>query len=151
RAVLLSGAKADLLLVGTNDSRLEIDPDRLNAALKRAPAVRTDLERLDLGSPYEIVGTFMGSAQTLRKAISGIVPVTDDRPIQEYAVKSLLHADGVVPESVVDLQQLSAWCPACFANRAASFVNQLNTYLALLDLAYTASPSQADHASSSRE
>ena len=151
RAVLLSGAKADLMLVGTNDSRLEIDPARLNAALARAPAVRMDLERLDLGRPYEIIGTFMGSAQTLRKATSGVVPVTDDRPIQEYAVKSLLHSDGVVPESVVDLQQISAWCPTCLAHRASPFVNQLNTYLALLDLAYTASPSQADQASSSGE
>ena len=144
QAVLLSGAKADLLLVGTNDSRIEIDPDRLKAALARAPAVQADLERLNLGTVHEIVGTFMGSAQTLRQATSEIEPVTDDRPMQEYAVKSLLHGGGVVPESVVDLQQLSAWCPTCFVNRPASLVNQLNTYLALLDLAYTVSPSQAD-------
>ena len=49
QAVLISGAEADLLLLGTNDSGIEIDPARLAAALTRAPAVKADLARVDLG------------------------------------------------------------------------------------------------------
>ena len=49
QAVLLSGAESDLILLGTTAERIEIDPDRLAAALARAPAVRMDLERVDLG------------------------------------------------------------------------------------------------------
>ena len=50
QAVLLSGAEADLLLLGANDSRIEIDPAQLTAALANAPAVQADLRRLDLGT-----------------------------------------------------------------------------------------------------
>ena len=91
QAVLVSGAEADLLLLGANDARIEIDPDRLAAALASAPAAQTDLQRLDLGSAREIVGAFVGSAQTLADATRDSVPVTDDRPIQEYGVQSLLN------------------------------------------------------------
>src|SRR5437867_10292005 len=49
QAVLLSGAEADLLLIGANDSRIEIDPARLVTALARAPSVLPDLVRIDLG------------------------------------------------------------------------------------------------------
>src|SRR5919201_5006851 len=49
QAVLLSGAESDLILLGANDSRIEVDPDRLSAALGGASAVKADLERLDLG------------------------------------------------------------------------------------------------------
>src|SRR5439155_1401669 len=58
-AVLLSGAEADLLLVGSNGAGIEIDPPRLAGALARAPAVQADLRRVDLGSVREIVGTFV--------------------------------------------------------------------------------------------
>ena len=144
QAVLLSGAKSDLLLVGVNDSRIEIDPDRVTAALVRAPAVQSDLKRLDLGSVPEIIGTFMASAKTLDGATREVMPASDDRPIQEYAVRSLLDTGGAVPESVVDLHQLGAWCPNCFSGGSANFVSELDTYLALLDLAYSASPEDAE-------
>jgi len=64
QAVLLSGAESDLILIGTTAERIEIDPDRLAAALARAPAVRMDLERVDLGEPHELIVTFVGSART---------------------------------------------------------------------------------------
>lgn len=66
-------------------------------------------------------------------------------------MKSLLNAEGVVPESVLDLDQLSEWCPKCFTDSPAPFVNELATYLALLDLAYTASPVEADYLRSHAE
>jgi spermidine synthase/Tfp pilus assembly protein PilF len=139
-AVLISGAEADLVLVGANDSRIEIDPARLATALSRAPAAQADLQRLDLGSVREIVGTFVGSAQTLAEATRASAPVSDDHPIQEYGVKSLLNVGGAVPASVVDLSQVAAWCPTCFVDgKPAPLVQGLDTYLALLDRAYTAS------------
>ena len=68
QSVLLSGAHTNLLLVGVNDSRIEVDPARIAAALSKAPAVQADLQRLDLGSVREIVGTFVASARTLADA-----------------------------------------------------------------------------------
>ena len=137
QAVLLSGAGGDLLLLGANDTRIEIDPARVDAALARAPQVRADLHRLDLGSAREIVGTFIGSAGMLAATARDTPPVTDDRPIQEYGVASLLHAGDAVPASLVDVNRIADWCPACFVD-GKPLVEGLDTYLELLNLAYTA-------------
>jgi tetratricopeptide (TPR) repeat protein len=143
QAVLISGAEADLLLLGANDSRIEIEPGRLTMALSKAPAAQADLRRLDLGSVREIVGTFVGSAQTLAEATRDSTPVSDDRPIQEYGVKSLLNFGEAVPGSIVDLSGSAAWCPGCFVDgQPAPLVEGLDTYLALLGRAYSASPAE---------
>jgi predicted membrane-bound spermidine synthase len=143
RTVLLSGAEADLLLVGANDSRTEIDPERLAAALARAEAVQADLQRIDLGSVREIAGTFVGSSRKLAEATRDVDAVSDDRPIQEYGVRSLLNLGEAVPASVVDLSEVAAWCPACFvAGKPAPLAEGLDLYLALLNRAYSASPSE---------
>jgi spermidine synthase len=143
QAVLLSGAESDLILIGTTAERIEIDPDRLAAALARTPSVRGDLERIDLGEPHEIIGTFVGSARTLKEATSVVEPVTDDRPLQEYGVRSLLNFGRVVPGSVVDLRAVGEWCPRCFMDGIpVASVRELPAYLALLDLAYRAAPGQ---------
>ncbi|HLG59188.1 MAG TPA: tetratricopeptide repeat protein [Vicinamibacterales bacterium] len=143
QAVLVSGAEAELLLLGVNDSRIEIDPAHLAAALARAPAVEADLRRLDLGSVREIVGAFVASPRTLHEATSGATATSDDHPMQEYDVRSLLNLGEAVPASVVDLSQVASWCPRCFVDGAtAPIVDGLDTYLGLLDLAYRASPSE---------
>ena len=143
QAVLVSGAEADLLLLGVNDSRIEIDPARMAVALSRAPAVEADLRRLDLGSVREIVGTFIASSHTLHEATRDATATSDDHPMQEYDVRSLLNLGEAVPASVVDLSQVASWCPRCFVDGApAPIVDGLDTYLALLDLAYNASPSE---------
>ena len=136
--MLLSGAQPNLLLVGTNDSRIEIDPARLAAALARAPAVQADLQRLDLGSVREIVGTFVGSAQTLADASRSSVPVTDDRPMQEYSVTSLFNFGfSGSPASVMDLGRIAEWCPGCFDDgKPVPVAEGLDTYLAVLARAY---------------
>jgi tetratricopeptide (TPR) repeat protein len=148
-SVLLSGAHADLLLIGTTDSPIEIDPARLIAALARAPAVQADMQRLDLGSVREIVGTFIGSAERLAEATRATVPVSDDRPIQEYGPRSLPNRGEAVPGTVVDLSQVAAWCPRCFIDgKPAPLAEGLDTYLGLLDRAYLASPADAFRARS---
>lgn len=143
-SVLLSGAQADLILIGTTDSRIEIDPARVVAALARAPGVEADMRRLDLGSVREIVGTFIGSPERLAGATRATFPVSDDRPIQEYAPRSLSNLGEAVPGTVVDLSQVAAWCPTCFIDgKPAPLAEGLDTYLGLLDLAYLASPADA--------
>jgi len=140
QAVLLSGAQAELLLVGTAGPRLEIDPHQLAQAMARAPAVAADLVRLDLGSAREIVGAFVGSAATLTEATRGSPAVTDDRPLQEYGVWSGLST-GLrgVPASLFDLDAVTAWCPRCFeGGRPVPALAGLDAYLALLREAYTA-------------
>ena len=140
QAVVISGSEAELLLVGANDSRIEMDPERLARALSSAPAVRADLQRLDLGTVREIVGAFVGSAQTLAEATRDTAPVTDDRPSQEYGVSSLLNFGEAVPASVVDLGQVAAWCPKCFVDgKPVPLAEGLDTYLALIGRAYAAS------------
>jgi spermidine synthase len=147
QAVLVSGAEADLLLIGTSGSSVRIDPGQLAAALANRPAVQLDLQRLALGGVREIVGTFVGSAQTLEQATRDISPVTDDRPIQEYGVRSLLDSGEAVPASVVDLRQVASWCPGCFVDgRPVPLVEGLDLYLALVARAYTASPADVARA-----
>ena len=140
-AVLLSGAQPNLQLVGANDSHIEIDPARVAAALSRAPAVQADLQHLDLGSVREIVGTFLGSARTLAEASRSSIPVSDDHPLQEYSVKSLLNLDSTgVPPSIVNLSRIAEWCPRCFVSgKPVALVDGLDTYLAVLARAYLVS------------
>jgi len=72
-----------------------------------------------------------------------VVPVTDDRPVQEYGVRSLLNLGEFVPASVVNLDGVSAWCPKCFDNgMPVSVVAGLDLYLRLLREAYAATPAQ---------
>ena len=142
-AVLLSGAQTNLLLVGTHDSTIEIDPAHVEAALAQAPAVRADLQRLDLGTLRDIVGTFVASGDTLVAAASGVAPVTDDRPIQEYGKRSLLDfGEGGIPSSIVAVGEVASWCPECFSDgQPLEAVNGIATYLALTELAYRSPPS----------
>jgi len=144
QSVLVSGAEADLLLVGANDSRIEIDPARVANAMTNAPALRADLQRVDLGSVREIVGAFLASPQQLSAATRNSAPVTDDRPIQEYGVRSLLTFGDGLPASVGDVREVAAWCPKCFADgKPVPLVQGLDTYLALLGRAYSATPAEA--------
>jgi hypothetical protein len=141
RAVLLSGTQAELLLLGTNAPRLEIDPKRIELAFARSPEVRDDLTRLDLGTPREIVGMFVGSADTLRRATQNVQPIADDRPIQEYAVRSELSTGLMgVPGALFDLTGVSDWCPRCVDDAdGAPTIAGLDLYLSLMQEAYSAS------------
>ncbi len=147
QAVLLSGAASDLLLLGTAADRMAIDPDRVAASLAAAPAVRADLERVSLAALHEIVGTFTGSARTLDEATRGAPPVVDDRPLQEYGVRSMLNIGHGVPAGIVDLGRVAEWCARCFdAGRPVPAIEPLDVYLRLLALAYDASPAEIAHA-----
>ncbi|MBI3047306.1 MAG: fused MFS/spermidine synthase [Acidobacteria bacterium] len=146
-AVLLSGAASDLLLLGTTAERIAIDPDRVAAALAAAPAVRGDLGRVSLGRLHEIVGMFVGSARTLDEATRGVPPVVDDRPLQEYGVRSMLSIGYGVPAGIVDLGRVAEWCPRCFSGgRPVAPLEPLDLYFRLLALAYEASRAEVAEA-----
>jgi spermidine synthase len=151
QSVLLSGTQAELMLLGTNGSKIEIDPGRVADALERAPDVLADLRRLDLGTTTEMAGTFVGSAATLIRATREAAAVSDDRPLQEYGVRSALGSvAGGVPAALVDLSSAAAWCPRCFdGERPTPAAAGLDIYLALLDEAYHA-PSDASSAAATR-
>jgi spermidine synthase len=144
QSVLLSGMQAELILVGTTADRIRIAPDALAGRLAAAAPLRADLERLDLGTPREIIGTFVGSAETMARATAGVEPVTDDRPLQEYGVRSTAGTvlNGI-PAALFDLSALGEWCGTCFAGEGggpADSVAGLDLYLALLDRVYNTPP-----------
>jgi spermidine synthase len=142
-AVLLSGANTNLLLIGSRDTPNQIDPNRIAAALSQAPAVQDDLRRLDLGTVREIVGTFVAPTRTLEAATRDAMPVTDDRPRQEYGKRSLINfGEGGISPSVVAVREVASWCPGCFSGgKPSPLVAGLDTYLALTDIAYRSQPS----------
>jgi predicted membrane-bound spermidine synthase len=152
QSVMLSGAQAELLLVATTAARIELDPTRVATALARETAVREDLARLDLGSVREIAGTFVGSAETLHRATRASPAVTDDRPLQEYSVRSGLSAGLMgVPSSLFDVMQIAAWCPRCIDDESRSaHVADLDLYLGLLQQAYLAPVADVASAAASR-
>jgi tetratricopeptide (TPR) repeat protein len=138
QAVLLSGSQAELLLVGTTAPQIEVDPAQLQAALQGAPDVTRDLARLDLGTVTEIIGSFVGSAETLALATRDVTPVTDDRPRQEYGLRSSLGTSLLgVPASIIDLARLTDWCPRCVGDEGVT-VGGLDIYLSLMFEAYNA-------------
>jgi spermidine synthase len=144
QAVLLSGAQADLLLLGTSGPAIELDPARTLAALTDRPAVRDDLSRLDLGTVREIAGAFVASASTLRAAAGSAKPVTDDWPLTEHSVISALNRGEDVPGPIVDLARLPDWCPRCLADGVpAPAVAGLDLYMRLLEIAYRTTPAES--------
>jgi spermidine synthase/Flp pilus assembly protein TadD len=152
QSVLLSGMQGELLLVGTSGASIEVDPNRLGRALEQSPKVADDLRRLDLGTVTEIVGSFVGSAETLARATRDSRPESDDRPLQEYGVRSVLTSGtSGVPAALFDLSAAPKWCPRCFdGDRPVAAVAALDTYLALLDEAYHAPADARTAAASSR-
>ena len=90
-----------------------------------------------------IVGMFVGSSATLANATRDAIPVTDDRPVQEFGVRSLLNLGESVPGSVVNLEAVAEWCPRCFDTETpVRVVEGLDLYLALLKSAYAATPEE---------
>ncbi len=149
QTVLLSGAQAELLLIGTTASRIELDPARVANTLEREQLVHEDLARVDLGSVREIAGTFVGSAETLARATRDASIVTDDRPVQEYGVVSGLSTGLMgVPSALFDVAGIFAWCPRCIDESATPRVPNLDLYLRLLQQAYVAPVGEAARAAS---
>ena len=137
-SVLLSGLHSELILMGGNDSKLEIDPALVQARLESMPEVRADLERIHLGGLTEIIGAFAASGETLARASRLSAPVTDDRPLLDHARRSQLR-DNLIPADLFDLGVVEAWCPKCFSDgRPLPELAQRDAYLDLLARRYEA-------------
>ena len=124
-SVLLSGNDKDLILMGRRDLPLTLEPAELAARLAARPAVRADLEQVDMGSPLEIVGSFMASGARLRSATLSAEAATDDRPVLEYSQLSGIRSTEL-PAELVDVGEVGAWCPSCLAH-----IDGLASYLRL--------------------
>jgi hypothetical protein len=73
---------------------VEVDPAQLARTLETEPDVLADLKRIDLGSVKEIVAAFLASPDVLARATSMSPPVTDDRPLQEHSMASVLATES---------------------------------------------------------
>ena len=137
-SVLLSGVYSELILMGVNDAKLEIDPALVQARLESMPAVREDLERIHLGGLTEIIGAFAASGETLARASRLSAPVTDDRPLLDHARRSQLR-DHRIPAQLFDVGDVAAWCPDCFSDgQPLPELEHLGAYLSLLERLYQA-------------
>ena len=67
QAVLISGAEADLLLIGGNDPNNEIDPAQMASALSAAPAVRAICDGWTSGASARLLARSSARHRRLRR------------------------------------------------------------------------------------
>jgi spermidine synthase len=140
QSVLLSGAQAELILLGTTGPRVQLDPERVAEKIEANPSLREDLVSIELATPREVAAAFVGSADTMRRATQDAEPLVDDRPVQEYGVLSSLTTGLLgVPAALFELSAAPGWCPGCYADGSiAPVVAGLDLQFALLQQAYVA-------------
>ena len=118
-SVLLAGERSELILMGVNGDRLEIDPDRVLEKIETNPALRADLEKMRAKTPTELIGMFAASAETLRKATELSPAVSDDYPIMEYAMVSTFRWDPI-PREIFSVDEIGPLVPALLRGRRAA-------------------------------
>lgn len=111
-SVLLSGDRAELILMGIEGDDLTLAPDTLARRLDERPEVARDLDRVALADEKELFGSFVATADVLREATEGVPPVTDDRPTLEYAHHASIQPRDI-PAALFDPSGLAAWCEGC--------------------------------------
>ncbi len=114
--VLLSGYGRELILMGTKGPRVIFDPDAVAARLASHPAVREDLEAIDLARLSDLVTTFAGSAERMKALTEGMLALTDDSPILEYTPDKLTEA--IIPVDLFGPDELGVFCPKCKTERS---------------------------------
>ncbi len=129
--VLLNGYGAEFILLARKGGPVVLDPKAFEARLATEPAVRADLEQVNLATMLEIAGTFAGAPATLKDAVEGVLPITDDLPIMEYtAHHGRHHGFG---DQWFDLAGFEAFCPTCATTPG---LEPLPAYLAYLHELY---------------
>jgi spermidine synthase len=128
-AVLLSGERWDLVLMGAKGPPIALDPAAIARRVRDRPRVAEDLDRVALGRPAELFGTFTASADTLLRATAGAAPVTDDAPSMEYSVISKVMT-AHIPHALFDVGGVYAACPSCRG------LPDLDAHLRVLDHLY---------------
>jgi spermidine synthase len=112
-SVLLSGYGNELVLLGSNGARPQLDLARF-AARSADPRIARDLRRIMMDRPEELAGSFAASAETMRRASRDAAPVTDDRPSLEYGGIQFVRRPSRPPD-LFDVRDAESWCPACLA------------------------------------
>jgi spermidine synthase len=135
-AVLLNGFGTHMILLGRRDAPPGLPLRTVLDNLAAEPEVRASLAEVALGRPTELVGSFAASPRTLEAATRRVEPVTDDRPVLEYSVRSVLRLTRQ-PAELFDPSGARAWCPECFA--PGSDLGDLPGYLRVM-AAYYRSP-----------
>jgi spermidine synthase len=134
--VLLSGERAELVLLGENGPAPVFDLDRVERRLAAEPAVARDLRFVRMGTLTELAGAFVADAGALERATAGVPPVTDDLPSMEYAVLSATPNE--IPSSIFALDASRTWCPKCWsADAPTARVADLDRYLRVLGAFYS--------------
>jgi spermidine synthase len=112
QSVLLSGDDRHLVLMGRKSDSIALDEAAFERRMAQRPAVAEDLNRVQLGSLLEVIGSFVASSETLFKATEGTAPVTDDNPVTEYSQLTGIRANKM-PPALFDVTGLNAWCNGC--------------------------------------
>lgn len=133
-SILMNGSREEYLLVGRKNARVEIDPDELVARLDRAPAVRRDLEAMDVSEVTDLLAMFAGDAATMRAGVEGYAPLSDDVPMMEYS-RVWFQTSGM-PGELFDVETIGSWCPRCLDADIAQRIPQLVPTLRIMGMMY---------------
>lgn len=135
-AVLLSGNRAELILMGTKSGALPpLSPRHLQERLDADAPLRRDLLGIDLGHLTELAGMFVADPEVLRQFAASVPALSDDRPLLEYARRSPLLFVRL-PGSLFQPRRLGAWCPSCLADDR-HLLPDLPDYVELLERLYS--------------
>jgi tetratricopeptide (TPR) repeat protein len=129
---------SELILLGEVGGPPQVDLGRLAERLAALPAVAKDLRSIFMERPQDLVGTFVASADTMRRASALAPPVTDDRPLLEYGAVRYSREAGL-PADLFDVRGAARWCPGCFAPHAAppgEGPQSFRAYLAIMARTY---------------
>jgi predicted membrane-bound spermidine synthase len=132
-SVLLSGGRAELILLGRVGAPPELDPEAIRARLAALPEVARDLDAVYFGRLQELFGAFVASAPTMRRVASLVPPLSDDRPVLEYGDPAYQRR-FTLPPSLFDLRDAASWCPRCVSPRDAPPDDAPESYAAHLAL-----------------
>jgi hypothetical protein len=131
-AVLLSGYRHQLVLVGRKGAPIELDPGRMRRRLEQVPGLRRELRWISLDHPVDVVATLAATAATLERATRGHAPVRDDRPLLEYGSR-MVRADRRLPADLFSVADAERFCPRCFDGAlSASELEELRGALSLV-------------------
>ena len=134
-AVLLNGFGRELILMGQKGGANQIDWKRLQTTIDARPSVKTDLQRIDLSIPTEILGMFMASGASLARNLQNVSAMTDNLPVIEYSHYIVLTD---LPWELFEAKTFADWCPSCFENGLlSSTINLTGSYLSLMQAVYS--------------
>jgi len=135
-AVMLAGGSADFILMGRKDLQNTIDPVKFQKAINDNLLVKDDLEKIEMGTLTELIGSFLSSQGELSKlGAAEIKAVTDDFPVMEYA--PLFSRQLAPPGDVINVWDVLSWCPKCAVNgQPIEALSNLPVYMQVMDQMY---------------